>query len=167
MTYVRLSSFPTVDLYRPTGASCAPCACAGRPLAVDPLGPVLWLATRVADALKSRRRVRVLVHRGVFLPGSSEHLFMKVVNGPSADVEITHIWFATQPPVHLLNPHRPLPARLRPSETFETWVAVAQVPKVEGLERLGRVLLSDGKSIHSRLNKTVPPVGFVAGSGGR
>jgi hypothetical protein len=92
---------------------------------------------------------------------------MKVVNGPSADVEITHIWFATQPPVHLLNPDRPLPTRLRPSETFETWVAAAQVPKVVGVERLGRVLLSHGKPIHSRLNKIVPPIGFVAGSGSR
>jgi len=134
---------------------------------VDLFGPALWLATRAADAFKSRRRVRALVHRGVFQSGSADQLFMKVVNGPSVDVEITHIWFATQPPVHLLNPHRPLPTRLRPSETFETWVALADVLNVEGVERLGRVLLSDGKMIYSRLNKTVPPVGFVAGSGRR
>jgi hypothetical protein len=39
---------------------------------------------------------------------------MKVVNlSPSREIEITHIWFDTHPPVHIDNRARPLPARLR------------------------------------------------------
>jgi hypothetical protein len=67
--------------------------------------------------------------------------------------------------VHVLNPARPLPARLRIDEMFETWIPAANLPDQPGVERLGRVQLSTGKVIKSRLNKNVPPVGNVAGSG--
>jgi hypothetical protein len=94
--------------------------------------------------------VRVLVHRAIFLPASPEHYFMKVTNlSASREVEITHLWFETNPPVHVLNPDRPLPTRLRLDETFETWVPVAAVPNVPNVERLGRVLLSNGKVVKS------------------
>jgi hypothetical protein len=63
---------------------------------------------------------------------------MKVVNlSPSREIEITHIWFDTNPPVHIDNRAGPLPARLRLDETFETWVPVAEVPDVPNVERLG------------------------------
>jgi hypothetical protein len=52
-------------------------------------------------------------------------------------------------------------------EEYETWVAVAAVPNVSNVERLGRVRLSNGKVVKSRRNKTVPPVGNVAGPGSR
>jgi len=67
--------------------------------------------------------------------------------------------------VHNLLYKRPLPARLRPDETFETWVPVEAVPDVPRVEWLGRVRLSNGKIVKSRLNKDVPPVGYVAGPG--
>ena len=72
--------------------------------------------------------MRVLVHRAVFLPTSPEHYVIKVTNlSARREIEITHLWFATNPPAHILNPHRPLPARLRLDETFETWAPVADV----------------------------------------
>jgi hypothetical protein len=64
-----------------------------------------------------------------------------------------------------MNPARPLPARLRLDEEYETWVPVAAVPEVPNVERLGRVRLSNGKVVKSRRNKTVPSVGAVAGPG--
>lgn len=126
--------------------------------------PLPW----VADLVLGRRHVRVLVHRAIFLPESPEHYFMKVVDlSSSREIEITHIWFDTNPQVPIVNRARPLPARLRPDETFETWVPMAEVPDVPNVERLGRVQLSSGKIVKSRRNKTVPPVGYVAGPASR
>jgi hypothetical protein len=114
------------------------------------------------------RQVRLLVHRAIFLPSSPEYFFLKATNlSPTREVEIEHVWFATQPPVYIVNPARPLPARLRVDETFETWVPVASVPDVPEVERLGRARLSNGKVVKSRLNKDIPPVGNVAGPGRR
>ena len=114
-----------------------------------------------------RVRVRVLVHRAYFTePGSAQCFFIKVTNlSRDRDIEITHIWFETNPRVDILNPDRPLTAILPPAKTFETWVPVAAVPDVPNVEQLGRVLLSNGDTIKSRLNKDVPPVGYVAQGG--
>ena len=100
------------------------------------------------------------------MPSSPKHYFMKVMNlSRSREIEITHVWFETKPPVHILNPDRPLPARLRLDETFETWIPVSFVSTASNVERLGRVQLSNGKIVKSRLDKHVPPVGAVAGGG--
>jgi hypothetical protein len=143
---------------------------------VEPLTALLGVGRVLGDqarrAHQRRRKVRVLVHRAVFLSGGGhqssplEHFFIKVTNlSPKREVEVTHIWFETKPPVQLVNPSRPLPARLRLDETFETWILVSAVPAEQGVERLVRVQLSNGKIVKSRLNKNVPPVGHVAGPG--
>lgn len=94
--------------------------------------------------------------------------FVKVTNlSQSRDIEITHVWFATEPPVHLLLPERPLPARLRPDETWEGWVDAAAVAHASKIERAGRVRLASGKTVKSRPNKGVPPIGYIAGQGTR
>lgn len=132
------------------------------------MAPLVWLAGLLTDRQQQRRRVRVLVHRGVFLvPGSALYFFIKVTNLSSTrEIEITHIWFATKPPVHVLNhPERPIPARLRPDETYETWIPVDDVPAVGNVESLVRVRLSNDKVLKSRLNKNVPPKGHVGGPG--
>src|SRR5262249_15352682 len=92
-----------------------------------------------------------------------QQIFVKVVNRSRGDVEITHIWFATTPEVHLLN--KPLPARLRPDETYETWIPADELPQGTDLERLARVRLSTGRTIKSVHHKDVPPYGFVATGG--
>jgi hypothetical protein len=94
--------------------------------------------------------------------------FVKVTNlSQSRDIEITHVWFATEPPVHLLLPERPLPARLRPDATWEGWVDAAAVAHASEIERAGRVRLASGKTVKSRPNKDVPPIGYIAGQGTR
>jgi len=135
---------------------------------VDPVAPFLWFVDRALGLLQQRRRVRVLVHRGIFLPESSPYYFVKVTNlSANREIEITHVWFETKPPVHILNPSRPLPARLRLDETFETWAPLTDVPNVPNAEQLVRVLLSNGKTLKSRPNTAVPLVGYVAGPGNR
>jgi hypothetical protein len=124
------------------------------------------MANQMRQWHQRRRCVSVLVHRAYFVPGSPKHYFMKVVNlSPNREIEITHIWFDTNPRVDNLNHDRPLPARLRTDESFETWMPVAALPDVPDVELLGRVRLSSGKTVKSRLNKKVPPVGYVAGAG--
>lgn len=133
------------------------------------------------------RLLSVLVHRAIVLELSNasppvtgappmtyepedepgvEYFFIKVTNlSPQREVWVTHIWFATEPDKHLLDPERPFPVRLRLDETFETSIPVSEVPSGADLERRVRVALSSGDVYNSRLNENVPPVGFVAGPG--
>jgi hypothetical protein len=133
------------------------------------LGPLLWIVDSLRSFQQNRRRVRVLVHLGFFMGQAPPYFyFVKVTNlSQSRDIEITHVWFATDPPVHLLLPERPLPARLRPDETWEGWVDAAAVGQASDIERVGRVRLASGKTVKSRRNKDVPPIGYIAGQGTR
>jgi hypothetical protein len=98
----------------------------------------------------------------------SEYYFVKVVNlSRQRTIQITHVWFETNPRLDLLIPERPLPAWLRPDEEWEGWVNAAGLPHDQKVEWLGRVRLSSGKVIKSRLNKDVPPRGYVSGAGSR
>jgi hypothetical protein len=155
----------------------------------------LWLLDRGRDLVQAGRRVRVLVHRGVFLegygasaltaapevlnlgvaatgtagpPAVSEYYFVKVVNlSRQRTIQITHVWFETTPRRDVLIPERPLPAWLRPDEEWEGWVNAAGLAPDQKVEWLGRVRLSSGKVIKSRLHKDVPPRGDVSGAGSR
>jgi hypothetical protein len=147
-------------------------------LHVTPAQAAEILQQRVSGALASaianqvtqevvRLEARALVHREIFLPQSPEYYFVKVVNLSQSEIQITHLWFDTDPVMHILNDARPLPTRLHPSETFETWAPVAALPDVPNIEQLGRVLLSSGQIIKSQPNVDVPPVGYVAGPASR
>lgn len=110
-----------------------------------------------------------MVHRAFFqMPGAPGCFFIKVTNlSSSREIEVAHIWFATEPRVDVLNQERPLPARLRLDETFETWIPVSAVPAVRHVGSNVRVRLSNDKVIKSKLDKHIPPLGYVAGPGGR
>ena len=158
------------------------------------LGSFLGIIELLRGFHQSRRRVRVLVHQAFFtealgaasftaspdllasppvtgvggVAGMSPYYFMKVTNlSHSREIEITHAWFDTDPPEHLLMRERPLPARLRPDETWEGWVNAARLAHSSDVERSGRVRLANGNTVKSRRNKDVPPTGFVAGQGTR
>jgi hypothetical protein len=132
---------------------------------MDILSPILWLVNELTGGYLNRRRVRVQVHTAYFRNGNpTPYCFVNVTNTSSRrDVEVTHVWFATNPPVHILNPYRPLPVRLHYDEPWETWIEVARLPDVPGVSRLGRVRLSSDDTVHSRPNRNVPSEGFVAG----
>ncbi len=93
-------------------------------------------------------------------------VFVNVTNRSSkTDIEVTHVGFQTKPATPVLNPDRPLPKRLRPDESWETWLPVTRLPLSE-LARvpwLGRVRLSTGRTIRTRENRSVPEAGFVPG----
>ena len=133
------------------------------------LGPLLWIIDSLRSLQQNRRRVGALVHLGFFVGQAPPYFyFMKVTNlSQSRDIEITHVWFAASPPVHLLMPERPLPARLRPDEAWEGWVNAEALAHTAEVERSGRVRLANGKTLRSRRNKDVPPIGYIAGQGTR
>lgn len=137
------------------------------------------------------RRIRVLTHRAWELPPdttslsrmsslstpvtatyspkpsaepgpSGQRLYVKIINMSRHDVEVTHVWLATEPEVDLIALDPPLPVRLRAEETHEVWFLLDDPPVDVELERLVRVRLSSGKTVRSRRNRTVPPVGGVA-----
>lgn len=131
---------------------------------------VLEIAYKVLDlltgALFGARRLRVRVHIARFLPSDDMAVFVKVVNlSTSRDVEITHVWIASEPNVQILNVDRPLPVRIKPDETWETWFPLRDTPAalIDKLFRLVRVQLSSGAIFKSKENKAVPEFGHVAG----
>ncbi len=113
------------------------------------------------------RRVRLLVHQATLLPTGEECFFLNITNlSGSRDIEVTHVWFDTMPQVHVLNPARPLPRRLRPDESWETWVPVGYLPTSDWnrIFKLGRARLSSGRVLKSRENRAVPPGGIIPGA---
>lgn len=109
--------------------------------------------------------VLLLVHRAAFLSTGQECYFVNATNTTDYEVELTHIWFATEPATHVVQLDRPLPKRLRPQETWETWISIHYLPIEErnNAHSLARARLSTGAIVESRPNDTVPGVGFVPG----
>ncbi len=114
-----------------------------------------------------RQSVRVLCHRAFFLPNGPECYFINVTNlSLQRDAEVTHAWMACDNELPMLNPSRPLPRRLRPEESWETWIEVNNLPASvrDGAFNLARVRLSNGRVIKSKKNMNVPSAGYVPGS---
>jgi hypothetical protein len=111
----------------------------------------------------------VLIHRARFQTGGQEHYFVNVTNlSEDREVEITHVWFETEPIVNVMRPDRPLPKRLKPDEPWETWISVDELPikKDKQVYKLGRVRMSTGAIVKSQENRQVPSIGFVPGGNG-
>jgi hypothetical protein len=127
------------------------------------VSPIVGLANQARTRHQHRRRVSVLVHRAYPMGSAEQHYYMKVTNlSRDRDIVVTHTWFDTNPRLDILDLDHP---RLRPDETVETCVPVAALRGASNAERLGRVRLSNGKTVKSRLNTNVPPVGYMAGRG--
>jgi hypothetical protein len=111
-------------------------------------------------------KLRFTVHRAFFSSSGLECFFLNATNVTTdSDLEVTHIWIATSPEVHVIRRDRPLPKRLKPQETWETWIRVDQVPANERdrVFDLTRARLSTGEIVHSRRDEGVPSYGAVPG----
>jgi hypothetical protein len=125
------------------------------------------LLYRLLDLAQDFRRVRFRAHKAYFAGGNEEHLFLTVTNvSRSREIEVTHVWLATSPIVSALPAERPLPVRLRPDQAWETWIPIASVRPAytHSLLTLGRLRLSDGRTLRSRPDHDVPPEGYVPGA---
>jgi hypothetical protein len=116
--------------------------------------------------------VRVRTHMAQFVAapggtGGEVALFINVTNvSLSQEAELTHVWVEGQtaqvPPDHL---DRPLPVRLRPKQTWETWITLNAL-SAAGIADPGnaaRARLSDGRVIKGKPDKNVPHFGHVPG----
>jgi hypothetical protein len=121
---------------------------------------------KVYSAFGSRRNIRLTVHRAFFTTTAQECFFVNVTNlSTNREIEVTHIWFDCKPQVSAIHLDRMLPKRLKPEETWETWVEVKKIP-IEyhfSVYTLARARLSNGKIIKSVANKGVPFSGIVPG----
>src|SRR5262245_16585993 len=121
----------------------------------------------VLPAFFNRRRLRVRVHRA-FLGTGEECFFVNLTNRSSKrDLEVTHVWFQTdRHQIQVLQSQRPLPKRLKPDESWETWLPVADLPEAFSPVALTlvRARLSSGALVMSEPNRNVPTYGPVPGS---
>ena len=127
---------------------------------------ISWIPQRVWETVLGRRRLRLLAHHAYFSGTGRPCYFLNITNmSRERELEVTHVWFALESEVHARAPDRPLPKRLKPDETWETWVEADRVPADLGEKvfTLGRARLSTGRIIKSRKNETVPSEGTVPG----
>ena len=131
-------------------------------LGVVALGGMLSLLKYWAD---NKKTLKVLIHRAYFDDMNEPSIFLKIVNLSKSDIEVTHVWLDTIPKIHFLNNKRPLPVRIQPNQTWETWIneSVMKNYKINQIVKLGRVLDSSGNIFKSKENTTVPEEGYVAG----
>jgi len=130
---------------------------------LDIVRPIL---ERVFGAFSDRRKVRFTVHRGFFISGGKECFFLNLSNlSRNREIEITHVYLECGEQIQALHRDRLLPKRLRPDESWETWVEVERVPSsLQGTAyTLGRARLSSGKILKSVENKNVPSAGTIPG----
>lgn len=137
------------------------------------IGPGITIARWARGVHQSRRKVKLTVHRAVehhtygfigdeILEGTTDNYFITVTNASKdRDIVVTHVWLATEPPVHVHDVD--LPVRLRYSAPWETSVPVSDVPAdPDEVPWLARCQLSpDDKVIKSRPRQNVPPFGAI------
>ena len=114
-----------------------------------------------------RQTVRVLCHHAVLLPNGPECYFINVTNlSLQREAEITHVWMQCGDEIPVLNPSRPLPRRLKPEESWETWIHLERLPASfrDDAFEYARVRLSNGRIVKSKKNENVPSAGYVPGS---
>jgi hypothetical protein len=95
-----------------------------------------------------------------------EYFFVNLTNRSSTrDLEVTHMWFQTDRQIQILQPERPLPVRLKPDQSWETWLPVAALPQtfLPDALTLARARLSSGAVVTSKPNENVPDYGPVPG----
>ncbi len=116
---------------------------------------------------KKEDPVRLTVHFAHFARTGMRCCFINATNlARDVDIELTHVWIDAKPQIHARNPDRPLPKRLKPHESWETWIACHKLPpelSEDRLHTLARARLSTGLVVASVQNETVPERGTVPG----
>jgi serine/threonine protein kinase len=111
--------------------------------------------------------VRLLAHTAVFVGTVRFALFVNATNlSETIDREVTHVWIETNPKIYFENNRRPLPKRLKPQETWETWIEFWELPRDllnEDLPTLVRARLSTGEILRGIRNESVPESGWIPG----
>ncbi|HLL46432.1 MAG TPA: protein kinase, partial [Longimicrobiaceae bacterium] len=119
-----------------------------------------------ATSPEEPRKVRLTVHRAFFLMDGQECFFINATNlSTTREIELTHLWLQLHSHTPVLQADRQLPKRLKPDESWETWIRVDAVPEQfhERVYTLARARLSSGQIVLSEKNEGVPEEGVVPG----
>lgn len=133
------------------------------------LGSSGWVA--FFYLLWSRRTcVNVRAHRALMGVQSRLCWFVNVTNmNHTQSIEITHVWLETpNGQMHMNAVDRPLPRIIGPGSSWETWVAVEDMPqnlRSDNTFEQFRVRLSNGTVITPKLRKAddLPDSGAIPG----
>jgi hypothetical protein len=130
--------------------------------------PIQTVSDNYWKVIDHSRKVRFTVHHAFFVAIGVECYFLNVTNVSSTkELEITHVYFQyiDNKQIPVIQIDRPLPKRLKPDETWETWLRVELIPPSLRTNPFSkaRLRLSTGKIIKSRFNKNVPHTGEIPG----
>jgi hypothetical protein len=135
------------------------------------IGPGMTLLKWAREWEQKRRKVALTVHVAHEVTGEDaqgrpilgrENYYVGIVNrSQERDIVVTHVWFDTEPPLHVNDPD--LPKRLAYDARWETPVpSTAVAAPRDQVPFLARCQLSpDDKIVKSRPRKNVPPYGRV------
>jgi len=127
---------------------------------------ILGVLVTVIKVWVNRSRLKLTVHNAFFTGSTIANYFINVTNlSRKTELEVTHIYFECGIQMPVLRKDRMLPVRLKPGQSWETWISVANIPENfrENACKLARARLSNGKIIKSVENKNVPERGTVPG----
>jgi hypothetical protein len=120
-----------------------------------------WLIDKILEVWHARTDLRVLVHEAYFQKNNKPFYFIKIINNsPNKVLTITHVWVKENKDVPILS--NPLPRKLNVSDIWETWIEKRLVSDHENIFKNVRVMLSNGRTYKSKMNVSVPPIGYVA-----
>lgn len=121
----------------------------------------------VIGTFSDRRRVRFRTHIAVFGGSDVPQVFLNLTNlSTRRGIEVTHVWVeGDSQQIPAIRSERPLPKHLDPDESWETWIALADIPEPARVDvlRRGRARLSTGRTVRSRPDPGVPSMGSVPG----
>ncbi|MBW4634675.1 MAG: hypothetical protein KME30_23035 [Iphinoe sp. HA4291-MV1] len=116
----------------------------------------------------SERILKLRVHRAMFVKSMIECYFVNLTNlSPNRALEVTHVWYEDEEKhfIPLIHPSRLLPVRLELEQSWETWIAVENLPRAtqNNAYQNFRARISTGAIFKSEANPNVPPYGTVPG----
>lgn len=114
------------------------------------------------------RMIKVRIHRAFFRGSTTEYYFINITNvSPERLLEVTHVWYEDDKNnyVSVAQPSRKLPIRLDLDQSWETWIAVNELP-IDNREYAYQSFyarISTGDVFKSEANLNIPPSGTVPG----
>ena len=123
-----------------------------------------WIFKHIIQA----RKVRATMHKAYFI-GTKPPVwayFINITNLSKRDIVVTHVGMDCREEYIPAGPQeRDLPIRLKPFDTWETWIEFDKLPNGihDNPYPHGRVRLSTGRVIKTKRAKNIPPHGEVPG----
>ena len=114
------------------------------------------------------RILKLRVHRAMFVESMIKCYFVNLINlSSNRSLEVTHVWYEDEEKhfISLIHPSRLLPVRLELDQSWETWIAVENLPRAirNNAYQNFRARISTGAIFKSEANPNVPPYGTVSG----